>query len=80
MKIFPCSPKASLILTKWFNAYKVLSSLSTSTIRLTSVQNVAMNKAIIEFTDPTDSCGLVKNRLKRSSRFEDVPSVFYEND
>lgn len=43
-------------------------------------QRLAIIKAIIEFTCPSESSGLIENRPRRTNRFEDDVVVFYEND
>lgn len=37
-------------------------------------------KSIIELTTPLGNCGLVENRSRRSNRFEEDGTVFYENN
>lgn len=41
---------------------------------------LAITKSTIELTDPTGSSSLVKNRSRRSNRFENGVVVIYDND
>lgn len=43
-------------------------------------QRMAINKSIIELTDPSGNCGLVESRSRRSNKFEDGTVVFYDNE
>lgn len=48
-------------------------------------QRLGITKYIIEFTDPSRSCGLVNNRLGRNrsgrnNKFEDDMIVLYDNE
>lgn len=48
-------------------------------IRWTSMeQRLAITKSIIEFTDPKESCDLVKGRSRLRSRFDNNAVVFYD--
>lgn len=41
---------------------------------------MAITKSIIELTDSTESCEMVKRKSTRRSRFDDYAAVFYDNN